>query len=63
MIHLKPDGPLSYSDGEVLFNWCLAGCGIYAVFPRRKHLPLRERLWVDYPKAQDALPGFCLSHG
>ena len=24
--------------------------GIYAVFPQRKHLPLRVRLWVDYLK-------------
>jgi len=25
--------------------------GIYAVFPQRKHLPLRVRLWIDYLKA------------
>lgn len=24
--------------------------GIYAVFPQRKHLPLRVRLWIDYVK-------------
>ena len=24
--------------------------GIYAVFPQRKHLPLRVRLWIDYLK-------------
>ena len=24
--------------------------GIYAVFPQRKHLPLRVRLWIDYIK-------------
>jgi DNA-binding transcriptional LysR family regulator len=24
--------------------------GIYAVFPQRKHLPLRVRLWVDFLK-------------
>jgi DNA-binding transcriptional LysR family regulator len=22
--------------------------GIYAVFPQRKHLPLRVRLWIDF---------------
>ena len=26
--------------------------GIYAVFPQRKHLPLRVRLWIDYLKRQ-----------
>ncbi len=26
--------------------------GIYAVFPARKHLPLRVRVWVDFLKAQ-----------
>ena len=25
--------------------------GIYAVFPQRKHLALRVRLWIDYLKA------------
>ena len=24
--------------------------GIYVVFPQRKHLPLRLRLWMDYLK-------------
>jgi DNA-binding transcriptional LysR family regulator len=28
VIHLKPGGVLSCSDGEVLFDWCLAGYGI-----------------------------------
>ena len=28
VIHLKPGGPLSCSDGEVLFDWCLAGYGL-----------------------------------
>jgi DNA-binding transcriptional LysR family regulator len=28
VVYLKPGGPLSCSDGEVLFNWCLAGYGI-----------------------------------
>jgi DNA-binding transcriptional LysR family regulator len=26
--------------------------GIYAVFPQRKHLPLRVRLWIDYVKGR-----------
>jgi DNA-binding transcriptional LysR family regulator len=26
--------------------------GIFAVFPQRKHLPLRVRLWIDYLKEQ-----------
>jgi DNA-binding transcriptional LysR family regulator len=28
VIHLKPGGPLTCSDGEVLFDWCLAGYGL-----------------------------------
>jgi DNA-binding transcriptional LysR family regulator len=32
--------------------------GIYAVFPQRKHLPLRVRLWIDFLKAQYARPEF-----
>jgi len=32
--------------------------GIYAVFPERKHLPLRVRLWLDFLKAQYARPEF-----
>ena len=94
VIHLKPGGPLSCSDGEVLFNWCMAGYGIawrstwevqaeiesgalvpvlqefaappngiYAVFPQRKHLPLRVRLWVDYLKQQYGQAAFWSSHG
>jgi DNA-binding transcriptional LysR family regulator len=89
VVHLKPGGPLSCSDGEVLFDWCLAGYGIawrstwevqaevaagllvpvledfaappngiYAVFPQRKHLPLRLRLWIDYLKQQFSQPEF-----
>ncbi len=93
VIHLKPGGPLSCSDGEVLFDWCLAGYGIawrstwevqaeiasgalvalledfaappngiYAVFPQRKHLALRLRLWIDYLKQQYAQPDFWHAH-
>jgi hypothetical protein len=28
------------------------------VFPQRKHLPLRLRLWLDFLKAQYARPEF-----
>ncbi len=94
VVHLKLGGPLSCSDGEVLFDWCLAGYGlawrstwevqaevasgalvsvlerfaappngIYAVFPQRKHLPLRVRLWVDYLKQQYRQTSFWGAHG
>ncbi len=79
--HLRPNGPLDCSDGQVLHSWCLQGLGIawrstwevegdlaagrlvavlddfaapangiFAVFPQRKHLPLRVRLWIDFVK-------------
>jgi len=32
--------------------------GIFAVFPQRKHLPLRVRLWIDFLKHHYARPGF-----
>jgi DNA-binding transcriptional LysR family regulator len=32
--------------------------GIYAVFPQRKHLPLRVRLWIDYLKHHYGQPDF-----
>jgi hypothetical protein len=32
--------------------------GIYAVFPQRKHLPLRVRLWIDFLKHHYAQPDF-----
>lgn len=32
--------------------------GIYAVFPQRKHLPLRMRLWIDFLKHNYAQPEF-----
>jgi len=32
--------------------------GIYAVFPQRKHLPLRVRLWIDFLKHNFSQPGF-----
>ena len=32
--------------------------GIYAVFPQRKHLPLRVRMWIDFLKERYSQPGF-----
>jgi DNA-binding transcriptional LysR family regulator len=32
--------------------------GVYAVFPQRKHLPLRVRLWIDFLKERYSTPGF-----
>lgn len=36
----------------VLDDYVAIPNGIYAVFPQRKHLPLRVRLWVDFLKAR-----------
>jgi DNA-binding transcriptional LysR family regulator len=89
LTHLRPQGPLDCSDGQVLHQWCLAGLGvawrstweverdiaegrlvevladfaapangIYAVFPQRRHLPLRVRLWIDFVKHHFGDPGF-----
>ena len=35
---------------EVLADYAAPPNGIYVVFPQRKHLPLRVRLWVDFLK-------------
>ncbi|MFN7725675.1 MAG: LysR family transcriptional regulator [Rubrivivax sp.] len=35
---------------EVLADHAAPPNGIYAVFPQRKHLPLRVRLWIDFVK-------------
>jgi DNA-binding transcriptional LysR family regulator len=32
--------------------------GIYALFPQRKHLALRVRLWIDFLKHHYAQPDF-----
>ena len=89
VLYFKPGGPLDCSDGQVLHDWCLAGCGIawrsrweveheiaagrlielledfaappngiYAVFPQRKLLPLRVRLWIDFLKHHYGQPGY-----
>jgi DNA-binding transcriptional LysR family regulator len=42
----------------VLEDFAAPPNGIYAVFPQRKHLPLRVRLWVDFLKHHYAQPGY-----
>ncbi len=43
---------------EVLGDFAAPANGIYAVFPQRKHLPLRVRLWIDYLKHHYSQPSF-----
>jgi DNA-binding transcriptional LysR family regulator len=43
---------------EVLAGFAAPPNGIYAVFPQRKHLPLRVRLWIDFLKHTYAQPQF-----
>jgi DNA-binding transcriptional LysR family regulator len=42
----------------VLEDFAAPPNGIYAVFPQRKHLPLRLRLWIDYLKQHYCIPGY-----
>jgi DNA-binding transcriptional LysR family regulator len=42
----------------VLENFAAPPNGIYAVFPQRKHLPLRVRLWIDFLKHHYSQPEF-----
>jgi DNA-binding transcriptional LysR family regulator len=42
----------------VLEDYAAPPNGIYAVFPQRKHLPLRVRLWIDFLKDCYGSPGF-----
>jgi DNA-binding transcriptional LysR family regulator len=42
----------------VLEEYAAPPNGIYAVFPQRKHLALRVRLWIDYLKQYYSTPGF-----
>ncbi len=42
----------------VLDDFAAPPNGIYAVFPQRKHLPLRVRLWLDFLKEQYGRPEF-----
>jgi len=41
---------------EVLADFAAPPNGIYGVFPQRKHLPLRLRLWIDFLKNHYSLP-------
>jgi DNA-binding transcriptional LysR family regulator len=43
---------------EVLAGFAAPPNGIYAVFPQRKHLPLRVRLWIDFLKHHYSQPTF-----
>lgn len=43
---------------EVLAAFAAPPNGIYAVFPQRKHLPLRVRLWIDFLKHCYGSPDF-----
>jgi DNA-binding transcriptional LysR family regulator len=42
----------------VLEDYAAQPNGVYAVFPQRKHLPLRVRLWIDFLKEHYSTPGF-----
>jgi DNA-binding transcriptional LysR family regulator len=46
---------------EVLAAYAAPPNGIYIVFPQRKHLPLRVRLWIDYLKHHYAQPQFWMA--
>ena len=43
---------------QVLAEFAAPANGIYAVFPQRKHLPLRVRLWIDFLKHSYGRPDF-----
>lgn len=43
---------------EVLGDFAAPPNGIYSVFPQRRHLPLRVRLWIDFLKHHYSQPGF-----
>ena len=42
----------------VLEDFAAPPNGIYVVFPQRKHLPLRVRLWIEYLKQRYSEPGY-----
>ena len=46
----------------VLEDFAAPPNGIYAVFPQRKHLPLRVRLWIDFVKHSYGDPRLSLIH-
>ena len=43
---------------EVLAGYAAPPNGIYAVFPQRRHLPLRVRLWIDFLKHHYGQPAY-----
>ena len=43
---------------EVLADFAAPPNGVYAVFPQRRHLPLRVRLWIDFLKYSYGEPGY-----
>ena len=43
---------------EVLAAFAAPPNGIYAVFPQRKHLPVRVRLWIEFLKQHFGQPEF-----
>lgn len=43
---------------EVLADFAAPPNGIYAVFPQRKHLPVRVRLWIEFLKQHFSQPEF-----
>ena len=45
----------------VLEDFAAPPNGIYVVFPQRKHLPLRVRLWIDFLKDRYGTPGYWTS--
>ena len=47
----------------LLDDYAAAPNGIYAVFPQRKHLALRVRLWIEFLKEQYGRPGFWQRRG
>ena len=50
-VNLSAPGDLVFCDGDTLHDeFAAPPNGIYAVFPQRKHLPLRVRLWIDFLK-------------
>ena len=43
---------------EVLAEFAAPPNGIYAVFPQRKHLPLRVRLWIEHLRQHYSQPEY-----
>ncbi len=43
---------------EVLADYAAPPNGIYAVFPQRKHLPVRVRMWIEFLKDHFSRPEF-----